>query len=67
LDERYQWIEPVIDVIDRERTHGVGIENDHVIVSAPPWFKADPDTIDQIAYHLQAAAEIIRQRQRRRS
>lgn len=69
LDERYQWVigeeAGAEDVHGRPRTIGVGIQNGRVIVDIRGWSSLPNHVADQLAYHLQSAAETNRQRERR--
>jgi hypothetical protein len=54
-DERYPWRYPVTDAHGRPQVVAIGAENGHVVVDAPPWWKADPDTGDLLSLAFQAA------------
>lgn len=61
LEQRYQWLFPVKDVFDRDRTLGIGVESGKVIVTAPTWFTfADPDLAEKAGYSLLSAAYVAK-------
>jgi hypothetical protein len=62
LDARYIWGDyEVEDAHGRTKVVAIGIQNGHVIVHTPGWFKAAPEVMDKIAAALTEANEAARQ------